>query len=74
MRVLALATAAWIAIGGVLLFLLLLVLRWSLALLRETKGLLRNVSAARERLREATERIGAEARRASERLEGRRKR
>lgn len=66
---LALATAAWIALAALLLFALLVVVLYAMSLVKEARGAAENFSVASARLREAAAELRVEAQRASERVE-----
>lgn len=63
------ASAWWIAVAGVLLFLMAVILRLTLTLILQVKQLAATIGEASERLRDAAADIRAESDLASERLE-----
>jgi len=65
----ALGTPWLIAFGGILLFLVLVVLRFALRLVRQVKGLAETAKDASERLEDALAEVKAERRIAAERAE-----
>lgn len=66
----AIGTAWWIAFSGILLFMLLVVLRFALTLVHQVKELSEAVREASEQLQDALAEVQAESRLASERAEG----
>lgn len=63
------APAWWIAVAGLLLFLMMVILRFTLTLIGQVKQLSATIREASERLRDAAADIRAESDLASERLE-----
>lgn len=64
-----LGTPWWIAFSGILLFLVLVVLRFALTLVKQVKDLSATVKDASERMQDALAEVEAESRLASERAE-----